>query len=423
VKAGFAQIDITPPVGAALTGYIARDGAATGVHDPLFAKAMVLDDEGTRAALLTCDTLGLHLSYVQQVRAAIESATQIPAAQIMIACSHTHAGPATLFLQDCGVLDEGYLAQLRQHLVAVTKSALAGLRPVRLGIGYGEVLTAVHNRRKPGDVTDPSLGVLRVADEAGATHGVVLNFACHPTCLNGDNRLISAEYCGHATHLIEQETGATTMFLTGAIGDVGPVERGWPVLAQLGEAIALAALRTLDSIATAAWQGVEVRSQVLELPLLPLPPAEQLEDEQLKWRSPVTAPGTTTPPFYPKIQQAMLRWAERTLEGVQSATVQPTVTTEVQVIRAGELALVSAPGELFVELGLAIKQQADARHVFVCGFANDNIGYIPTRRVYPQGGYEIAEAYKYYGYPAALAPEAGELFVKTACTLTGRTLA
>jgi hypothetical protein len=420
VKAGFAQIDITPPIGAALTGYIAREGGATGIHDPLFAKAMVLDSDGTRVAILTCDTLGLHWRYVQEVRAAIAEATQIPAAHMMIACSHTHAGPATLFLQDCGAVEEGYLAQLRRRLVTVAKSAVADLRPVRFGIGNGDIQAGVHNRRTPGDAIDPSLGVLRIVDEAGAMRGVVLNYACHPTCLTGENRLVSAEYCGYATHLIQQETGATALFLTGAIGDVGPVERGWPVLAQLGEAIAIETLRTLDNVAVTAWQGVGAVSQTLELPLLPFPTVEQLEHEHMKWREPAPAPGATTLPYHPKIQQAMLQWTERTLDQVRSAKAPTTVTTEVQVIRVGELVFVGAPGELFVELGLAIRQQADAHHVFVCGFANDNIGYIPTRRAYPQGGYEVAEAYRYYGYPAALAPEAGELFMKTACLLTRR---
>jgi hypothetical protein len=267
---------------------------------------------------------------------------------------------------------------------------------------------------------DPSLGVLKIIDNSGAIRGVVLNYACHPTCLTGENRLISAEYCGYATRVIQHETGATTMFLTGAIGDIGPVERGWPVLEQLGNAVATETLRMLDSMPATEWQGMDITSQTLELPLLPLPTVEQLENEQAKWRKPAVAPDASTLPFHPKIQQAMLRWIERTLAQIQTATIQPVVTTEVQVIRASELAFVSAPGELFVELGLAMKQQARARCLFVCGFANDNIGYIPTRGAYPQGGYEITEAYKYYGYPAALAPEAGELLVKTACALTNR---
>jgi hypothetical protein len=113
----------------------------------------------------------------------------------------------------------------------------------------------------------------------------------------------------------------------------------------------------------------------------------------------------------------MRHWAERTLNQLRSNTALHAVTSEVQVIRFGDLALVSAPGELFVELGLAVKRGAGVPNLFLCGFGNDNVGYIPTRRAYPLGGYEINDAYRYYAYPAALAPEAGEHYVQTAVTL------
>jgi hypothetical protein len=87
------------------------------------------------------------------------------------------------------------------------------------------------------------------------------------------------------------------------------------------------------------------------------------------------------------------------------------------VIRVGDLVIVGVPAEYFVELGLQIKEgirQKGVRQVMICGFANGNVGYIPARRAYPKGGYEVAEAYKYYGYPAAVAPEAGEQIVAAA---------
>src|SRR5256885_1977283 len=106
ISAGVAQIDITPPVGMAMTGYIARAGNATGIHDPLAAKALVFDNGAQQAVIITCDLLGLDKHSVAVVRTAIETATGIPAANIMITCSHTHAGPATMVLQDCGDPDE-----------------------------------------------------------------------------------------------------------------------------------------------------------------------------------------------------------------------------------------------------------------------------------------------------------------------------
>lgn len=417
MQAGLARIDITPPVGTPLTGYIARDNISTGVRDPLYARALVLADGEQRVALLTCDTLGLRYDYVTSVRAAIQAATGIPADHILIACSHTHAGPATIFLQDCGDVAEEYLVSLRMNLVAAVRAALADLTPARFGVGSGQVTDGVHNRRRPGAVIDPDLGVLAIRGLGGEVRGVVLNYACHPTCLTGENRLFSAEYCGAAAAQIERATGATVLFFTGAIGDVGPVERGESVLEGLGRAVGDEALRVLADLPVVDWHGLAVREESLDFPLLPLPSLTEMAREAARWQATEAVDATALLPSHPKIPLAMRHWSTRMLEQLQAGTASTTVATAIQVIRAGELTFVSAPGELFVELGLAIKAGCGAGNVFVCGFGNDNVGYIPTRAAYPLGGYEVNEAYKYYGYPAALAPEAGEMLVAQAIRL------
>lgn len=419
MNAGVAQIDITPPIGTDLTGYIARGGPTIGVHDPVYAKALVLDTGETQAALLTVDILGLHLPFVTSVRTAIEQRCGIPATQIMITCSHTHAGPATMLLEGCGAIDEGYLARLQQGLVDVTHQAWMQRRPARFGVGHGQVTMGVHNRRNPGAIIDPDLGILRVEEETGRLLAVVLNYTCHPTCLTGENRLVSAEYCGYATAAIERATGAITLFITGAIGDVGPAQRGWAVLEQIGGALATEALRRLPDIAVADWNRLHATHQSVALPLQPLPTVEALAQMIAEIQQRLADSELMQQPYQPQIQGAMLAWATTTLAQVANGSAATTVTTELQALRLGDLTLVSAPGELFVELGLAIKQGAAVEQLFICGFGNDNIGYIPTPQAYLQGGYEVADAYKYYRYPAALAPEAGQQVVATALNLVG----
>ncbi|MCB0184557.1 MAG: hypothetical protein KDE31_09835, partial [Caldilineaceae bacterium] len=247
--------------------------------------------------------------------------------------------------------------------------------------------------------------------------GVLLNYTCHPTCVTGENTLFSAEYCGLAAAQIQAETGAVVLWTTGAIGDVGPVRRGWDVLTALGETVSAEALRLLPTITTAPCTRLTSVTQPLSLPLSPLPSAEELTTFWAAQQAILAAPEQLQRPYQDRIAGAMIDWATATLAQVTAPNASTTVTTELQVIRIGDLALVSAPGELFVELGLAIKAGAAGGHCFVCGFGNDNIGYIPARRAYPHGGYEIADAYKYYGYPAVLAPEAGELLVATALGL------
>ncbi len=414
LQAGVAQIDITPPLGIDLTGYVARAGASTGVHAPLYAKALVFDNGTTQVALVTVDVLGLQHATVQAVRMAIAAATGIPAAHVMIACSHSHSGPATMSLRGCGLIDPTYLANLQTQLCAVAVDAWAVRQPAHLGIGQGEVEAGVHNRRTPGDPIDPALGILRVDDAAGNLLAVLLNYTCHPTCVTGENTLFSGEYCGLAAAQIQAATGAITLWTTGAIGDVGPAARGWDVLTALADAVTAEAVRVLPTIPTAPSTRLATIAESLVMPLLPLPTAAELTAFLAAQQAILADAEQMQRPYQRQITDAMVDWATTTLAQVTAPNPPTTVTTELQVIHIGDLALVSAPGELFVELGLAIKAGATSGHCFICGFTNDNIGYIPARRAYPHGGYEIAEAYKYYGYPAALAPEAGELLVAAA---------
>ncbi len=276
--AGVAQVEITPPVGCAMTGYIARLGPAVGVHDLLYAKALVVGDGQQQTALLTCDVLGLGRAFVAATRAALETATGIPGSAVMLAASHTHAGPATLFLQDCGDVDPDWLANLRQHFVDVVLAAQANLRPARFGLGRGAFTSGVHNRRAPGDIMDPEVGLLQVSDESGSPIAILINYACHPTCLEGSNRLLSAEYPGRVAERVQDATGAITLFLTGAIGDVGPVARGWPVLEAIGNGLADEVLRVLPTMTARAWDKLATASQDIALPLQTLPTIEQITD-------------------------------------------------------------------------------------------------------------------------------------------------
>jgi hypothetical protein len=413
LRAGAAQADITPPLGATLTGYIMRTGAATGVHDPLYAKALLLELDGQYAVILACDLLGLEAATVRRVRAAIEAATGIPVDRILIACTHTHAGPASMFLQDCGEVDAAWLNSCEQRLVEIVQLAKMRLAPATLGAAYGAVTSGVHNRRTPGDVIDPALGVVRVVDPAGAPVATLLNYTCHPTLLGAENQLLSAEYPGLATRAVQSALRAPCLFLTEAIGDVGPTERGFARLEQMGVTVAREARRVLAHTPTQTPHHLAVVSRTLPLPLQALPAVDEIERYLAEKRRLLHHATRAGQLGQVKISQAMVHWAERTLMQLASG-MPPSVEVEIQVIRLDKLVLVGVPGEFFVELGLQIKAAAPDDQVMVVGFANGNVGYIPARRAYPHGGYEIDEAYRYYGYPSVFAPETGEMIVATA---------
>src|SRR5689334_882485 len=112
LRAGAARVEITPPIGIDLTGYLARQNPSDSVRDPLFVRALVLDDGDSQVALVSCDLLGFDRDLVDEIRDRIAAATRIPAPNVMLACTHTHGGPATILLVDCGEINPPYVETL-----------------------------------------------------------------------------------------------------------------------------------------------------------------------------------------------------------------------------------------------------------------------------------------------------------------------
>lgn len=420
LRAGAARVEITPPVGLDLTGFLARENPSIGVRDPLYARALVLDDNNRQVAIVSCDLLGFDRKWIVEIRDRVARRTGIYAPQVMVACTHTHGGPATISLIDCGAIDAAYIESLLPRIVDAMAQAQANLRPATLAVGNAMSSTGVHNRRTPGDVIDPEVGLVRVDDEAGNPLAVLVNYTCHPTSLNHANRKVTADYPGLVCSRIEQETGAIALFLMGAIGDVGPVARGEESLATVGNAVADAALAALPTLSTQEVARLTTAGEIVQLPLLSIPSRDEWLDLRVGYEAAALAAEHDNNPAGAKVQWAMVHWVEQMFELMQDHELTPTVEAEIQVLRLGDLAIVGVPGEYFVELGLQIKaglQQSGTRQVMISGFTNGNVGYIPARRAYPQGGYEVAEAYKYYGYPAAIAPEGGEQIVASAVRL------
>jgi hypothetical protein len=412
LRAGAAQVDITPRVGIPLTGFIARQNPSTGIHDRLFARALALDDGEQQVLLITCDLVGLDGAFVAAARAAIQSAAAgaLPASNIMIACTHTHSGPASIFIRDCGDVDREYLEQLRGWLVRAAREALAGLRTVQVGIGRGQVDQGGLNRRQPGTPIDAEVSVIGLRDEAGKHLAVVVNYACHPVCLDHTNTLLSADYPGVLARMVQERSEAVVLFGNGAAGDINPRRMGdYAYAEELGGVLAAEVLRVVEGLEYKACAELRIATELISLPLSRLPGQEELEEEVSERRRSLARSISADDPIRIKIEKAMLGWAEDGLSAVLRGNVPAQVSTEIQAIRLGDAVLVGIPGEIFNGLGKEIKRDMPGCQGAVLGYTNNDIGYIPTRAAYARGGYEIQEAYKYYGYPAALAPEAGEL--------------
>jgi hypothetical protein len=439
ISLGTASGVITPPVGVDLCGFIARVEPMAGVHDDLYAKAMVWAEDGdlvSAAALLTLDVVDLEASEVASIRERVTSLTGIPGARVGVTCTHTHGGPATMPERRLGRCDTGYLERLCRSSAETVAAAARALEPVVMRWAMGHEPTVGVNRRVPGGITDPAVPVLRFQRRDGSVAALLVSYACHPVTLGPNNLLATADYPGYVRRTLEAAyPGAAVQFVTGCCGQInnghtsrdGDRGRGmhWRTFGEaerIGRAIAGAALQAAEQAARldAALPVLDVpirparlrtARRIVRFPFLPPPAPAELDRLVLSWREEANeVAGRERRPGELERLQVFLAWAEE----VRRGDLPDAVDAEVMAIALGDVSLALLPGESFVEFGLDIRERLAPRPVVTLAYANGRPGYIPHRSAYPAGGYEVDEAYRYYGYPACFAPEAGEAVVAAA---------
>jgi hypothetical protein len=218
-----------------MAGFAERVFPSLAVHDPLWARAVVFDNGGTRVGLVALDLIAISADGVAAVRAGAASIGIDPKA-LLVAATHTHSGPS--FWDDGTFTQEerAYWAALPEQLIALLREAAAALSPARVGAASGWSAIGINRREVTPEGTvvlgrnhfgrfDPEVGVVRIDHVGGEPMACLMNYACHPVCLNGDSYLTSADFPGFAVHALEERVpGAMGIFLNGASGNVNPRE-------------------------------------------------------------------------------------------------------------------------------------------------------------------------------------------------------
>jgi hypothetical protein len=429
LRAGYAAVDITPPAGVDLTGFIARSSPCSGTLDPLEARAVVFEGAGgSRAALVTCDLIGLGGHLVARVRERIAAAAGIPARAALFNCSHTHSGPETGVLTTIGLPDASYLQRLEDALVDVVTRAARSPQPVSVAaasvdVPDGLAINRVYRRIGKPDAYDRQLTVVRLARAGGASDpplATLVAFACHAVSLGSAETEASADFVATLRNDVEAAGFGPLLYVNGCGGDVNPATmdaRGREARDELGHGLARAAVEALSQSREAqrAAATVAAAQEFVALPLQPLRGVAEAAAILAEGREHLRTYEAGSPRYRAALATEV-DYALRLLR--QRFGSEPAVTqrAEVQTVRVGPLAVVGLPGEIFSSLGRQIKREAPfaAPWTIVAGWTNDNVGYVPDRDAYPLGGYEVDSASRYYGYPAGWAPEAGETLVAAA---------
>ncbi len=434
-----AKVNITPPVGIDLIGFWDRKNPSIGIHDDLYSRALVLDDGEKEIALITADLLAVSSNFVASLREMVKERTGIAEKNILFATTHTHSGPSTDIPRKDPPPDQAWLSVLKRKIAGVAYLAWKNKRGAQLGFGQSRLEGLSVNRRErtsegeiilgsnPEGEIDYTLGVIGIKDTSGNPRGALMNYACHPVVLGYDNLLISADYPGYATEMLERIKGEgfIAMFTNGATGDINPRDalKGFEEARRMGQIIGAESFKILERISFTSDIKLDIESESLELPLNPLPTleiAERMVEERREEANKLEKEGADK--LHQKLAWYKLNWAEQVLELVKSGKRVVKVPFEVQVITLGDTMLIALPGEAFVKLGLEIKERLERYPTLLIGYANGCIGYIPSPEAYEQGGYEVETSYMFYQMPAGLSPEAWNMIKDTAIHLADKIL-
>ncbi|UCD62727.1 MAG: TIM barrel protein, partial [Candidatus Zixiibacteriota bacterium] len=378
--AGIAVIDITPPDGYRMSGYF-RERLSTGTLNPLQAKAIVLRQGKESAALVFCDIIGISPDVSSRARARASKKTGIPVGNILLAATHTHTGPLYFgalrkHFHDLAVAMHGsdprekvdYSSELVAKLVKVITQADAAAKPVRIEAGVAEQQGLSFNRRfhmKDGSVRfnpgvlnpdivraagpiDPDVGIVlfREAD-GGSPAAALVNFALHLDTVGGTK--YAADYPFYLEQSLHQKYGDefVLLFGTGTCGDINHIDvtkKERLKTDYIGKTLGQTVKEQIGSLKTVSEPALDVRREIVNAPLQSYGP------EKVAWaRENIKKIGTRELSFLEQVEAYKILAVEMRRG--------KTIPLEVQVFRLSrDVAVVGLPGEVFVDLGLAIKR-------------------------------------------------------------------
>lgn len=389
LSAGVSRVDLTPPAEfeAPLGGYGARmNRPAEGVHDRIFAKALVISEGTRKFALVTADMLGFAPAVKPAVLHRLVSAGWT-SEQLMLLPSHSHTSiemnainPDNVFkIPQIGIHNPRLFDLTVERLARAVREAERQLVPVEVGTTSRLISGWNRNRRRHGGTVDERLTVTRIDRVDRKRLAVLVNFAAHPTFMTDRHMLFSGGWPGHLQRTLEAliGDGAVAMYSNGAEGDLRPQTRPgsgssrWEQAERYGRELAI--------VVWDQWKVTPTRRDVVFG----------------YHRQPIDLPGRAAHSDFMKTGGAEYGLSEKLLDEFLPRMF-PERSASVS-LRLGDLLIVGVPGEMTAELGLEVKARAagftGAKCPVIGGLADEWISYILTKKQYEEGGYESSVSF------------------------------
>ncbi len=471
LAAGAASVSIEPPLGLPMVGFVRRHAPAEASAGDLEATATVLEGgDGLRAVVIGVDTLAIQAPDVDEIRARVAEATGAPLAAVLVNVNHTHcAPPGCLSVARLGGdMSDGapspavaaYVASLAERIVDVARLAASRLEPARPAWGVGFCDAAVNRRERradgrvilgwnPDGIVDLQVPVLQLRRRDGSAIVTVVGYGCHTVAVGPDVLAYSADYPGPMREAIRAWTGGECVFLQGAGGNVLPrvaFATDFEPARAMGRRLALAALSAVadrpawpvryERIADGSVNPISRYRPVagdggattlaaaavdVAFPLQPLPTAADLAEvraDVARRLEAARARGAGEGELNTIRYDAV--WADLAEAAMAAGLREPSVTAPVHALRIGDGAIVTGPGEVFSEIGLAVRERSPAEVTLYAGYTNGLVTYFPTASAFPHGGYEPGHGNRSFGLPAQVTPECDPLLVRSGLEALGR---
>jgi len=388
VNAGVVRLDITPPVGTRLSGFAGRDWRSDGVRDPLLATILWLSDGTKNTAIVSLDTIGLTVTDDRRLRRAVANAAGTPAEAVLVACSHTHAGAATMGIRATGHKETAWTRELVRRCTEGAAAAKRAARPVeRISVGTAACGASV-NRRTPYGPGENAVRTLVL--HADRPIAALFHTAMHPVCLGNQDRHLSADWVGDARRILENALEVPALFLQGCCGDINPRVRD---AAGIGEEVGDALCRSVSS-ASDASPVLRAGFSRGTIPLNPLASEAHRTDFEIRANTLLRDPSSSLAAR--QLAQADLSWVRKCRAIERSGSMGPIKAAfPCTTIGIGPVNLVGWPGEVFHAIGLDLQSQS--AEPWPVGFAAGNPGYLYPDTALEEGGYEVDLAYRLYG--------------------------
>jgi len=404
MRVGIASKVITPQLPFWLTGYGSRTKPSTEVMHDVWAKALVFEENaGSRVIIVTTDLLGLSHEVSEAITTRVIKKYGINRSQLLMNSSHTHSGPVVWpslsMIFDLNLEDQKsvakYALELTDDIVAVIDSAMSHLAPMQVWSGHGSVGFAM-NRREPtakgiingknlNGPVDHDVPVMKIASPDGTLKAILFGYACHNTTLSGYP--INGDYAGFAQiDLQKKYPGVTALFFMGCGADQNPQPRGTVELAmQHGKSLSEAVQKALAGDLHPVRAPIRTDFTTVNLEFSPF----NLEKYQKELQS---------------TDKYLQRRAKLILEGYNKGWDMSHFTYPLQVVRFNnDLTILAMSSEVVVDYSLKMKKEYSHENLFVAGYCNEVMCYIPTQRILEEGGYEANESMIYYGLPGSFA--------------------